>query len=400
MVVFLVYSSFLYICFREEEKRVKKIFIILMVLCVMCPSTAHAINDFAPNSQAAVLMEASTQEILFQKNEREKMYPASTTKIMTLILIFEALNQGQCQLDDCVTASCYASSMGGSQVYLEAGETMSINDMLKSIIVASANDCCVAMAEHLYGSHEAFVRAMNQKAKQLALENTHFVNCTGLHDANHYTCALDLAKMASYLINIGKDALFSFTTLYDAYIRENESKFWLVNTNKLLKQYPGADGLKTGFTKEAGYCLVATAKRDGIRMISVVLNEKEAKVRNEESMALLDAGFSQYQSVTLYKAGDVITHLGVPNAKEKTIPVTTLNDIIIAVKKGEDTQPDYRMDLTRHEAPISKGEQVGDLVTMRENTDLQRYPVVAAGDATPYTFGEWLLEIYQSLLLK
>lgn len=378
----------------------KKILICLMVICMISQNTVHATSDLAPNSKAAVLMEASTQEILYQKNEKEKMYPASTTKIMTLILIFEALNQGQCQLEDQVTASAYASSMGGSQVYLEAGETMSVNDMLKSIVVASANDCCVALAEHLYGSHDAFVAAMNQKAKDLALENTHFVNCTGLHDDDHYTCALDLAKMASYLIDIGKDTLFSFTTLYDAYIREEQDKFWLVNTNKLLKQYPGADGLKTGFTKEAGYCLVATAKRDGVRMISVVLNEKEAKVRNAESMALLDAGFIQYQSVTLYKAGDVITHLDVPNAKEQSIPVTTLNDIVVAIKKGEDTQPDYRIDLTRHEAPIGKGEQVGDLVTIKENTDLQRYPIVAACDATPFTFGQWLLEIYQSLLLQ
>ncbi len=378
----------------------RKIFTFLLTLVMVLGCVqVKANNDLAAQAGAAILMEASHQDILYAKNENEKMYPASTTKIMTLILIFEALNDGSLKMDDMVTTSAYASSMGGSQVYLEEGETLSASDMIKSIVIASANDCCVAMAERLEGSVEKFVEKMNEKAKELGLENTHFVNCTGLHDDNHYTSAKDLAIMASYLLKIGEKNLMQFTTMYDGYIREGEKKFWLVNTNKLLNQYEGADGLKTGFTKEAGYCLVATAKRNGVRMISVILNEKEAKVRNQESMQLLDYGFNQYTTATLYKKGDVIMELEVPNSKEKRIPVTTADDIVYAVKKGEEDNPDYSIDISKHEAPIIQGEQVGRLVIRKEEREIESFPLIAGTDATPLSFSEWIYDIYKDLLL-
>lgn len=376
----------------------RKGIVFLLIWSLLFPMPVQAESDLAPQAQAAVLIEAGSRQVLYAKNENEKMFPASTTKIMTLILIFEALNDGTLNMNDVIRTSANAASMGGSQVFLEEGETMAAEDMIKSIIIASANDCCVAMAEHLAGSHEAFVEKMNEKAKKLGLSNTHFVNCTGLHDENHYTTASDLAIMAGYLIQIGEAELMRYTTMYDAYIREGENKFWLVNTNKLLNQYEGADGLKTGFTKEAGYCLVATAKRNGIRMISVVLNEKEAAVRNQESMNMLDYGFNQYSTLTLYRKGDVITELEVANSKEKRIPVTTAEDIVVAVKKGDQETPDYRIEIDRRQAPISQGEVVGHLVVMREEASLEEFPLIAGANATPLSFSEWIYEIYRDLL--
>lgn len=378
----------------------RKIMMMCLVMTVIIsPLTVKAEQQLAPHSGACVLIEAGSREVLYSKAEKEKKYPASTTKIMTLILIFEALNDGSLKMEDMIRTSGYAASMGGSQVFLEEGEVLSASDMIKSIVVASANDCCVAMAEHLSGSVGQFVDEMNQKAKELGLENTHFVNCTGLHDDNHYTCALDLAKMAAYLLEIGGEQLTSFTTLYDAYIREDENKFWLVNTNKLLNQYEGTDGLKTGFTKEAGYCLVATASRNGIRMISVVLEEEEAKVRNQESMALLDYGFNQYSTLVLYKAGEVITYLDVPNSVEKEIPITTANDIVVAVKKGDQTIPDYNLEFDQHEAPIAAGQEVGRLKIMKETVTIQCFPLIAVNAATPLSFSQWIHEIYKDILL-
>lgn len=377
---------------------IKKIAVFLLALALCIPIHVYADNDLTPNASSSVLMEASRKEVLVGKNEKEKRYPASTTKIMTLILIFEAINDGHLAMDDMIRTSGYAASMGGSQVFLEEGETLPASDMIQSIIIASANDCCVAMAEYLEGSVEQFVSKMNDKAADLGLENTHFVNCTGLHDDDHYTCALDLAYMAAHLIKIGGEKLTQFTTMYDGYIREGEKKFWLVNTNKLLNQYEGADGLKTGFTKEAGYCLVATAKRNGVRMISVVLQEKEAKVRNQESMALLDYGFNQYTTQSIYQAGDIITMLDVPNSKEKKIAITTAQDIVIAIKKGETYQPDYSIDLYKHEAPIEQGEQVGYLIILNEKTELERLPLIAATKAEPLSFAQWVHEIYCDLL--
>lgn len=216
---------------------IKKILICLfvMLLCVV-PKTVYAEDlNLAPNAASSLLMEASTKQVLYSARENEKLFPASTTKIMTMILLFEAIEKGTLKWNDVLTCSAYAASMGGSQVYLEEGEQMSVSDLFKAISIASANDACVMVGERIAGTNDGFVKMMNEKAKELNLVNTHFMNATGLHDDNHYTCALDLALMASYLIEIGKDKLFETTTLYDSYIRENSpQKFWLVNTNKVV----------------------------------------------------------------------------------------------------------------------------------------------------------------------
>lgn len=215
----------------------KKILICLfvMLLC-MAPQVVYAEDlNLAPNASSSLLMEASTKQVLYSRQENEKLFPASTTKIMTMILMFEAIQKGTLKWDDVLTCSAYAASMGGSQVYLEEGEQMSVSDLFKAISIASANDACVMIGERIAGTNDGFVKMMNEKAKELNLVNTHFMNATGLHDDNHYTCALDLALMAAYLIEIGNDKLFATTSLYDSYIRENSAqKFWLVNTNKVV----------------------------------------------------------------------------------------------------------------------------------------------------------------------
>ena len=282
---------------------IKKLLIFLLIISLLPITNLQAIeNDITPNASGAILIDADSKQILYDKNADKKLFPASTTKIMTMIIMFEAINNKKISFEDQVTTSKYAASMGGSQVYLEEGESMSLEDMFKSIAIASANDASVAVSEYIAGSTNKFVEMMNQKAKELNLKNTHFENVTGLHDNNHYTCPYDLAMMASYLIKIGGDKLLSVTSLYDSYIREDtKQSFWLVNTNKLLKLYDGVDGLKTGYTKEAGYCLVTTAKRDGQRLVGVVMKESEPKTRNEEMCNLLDYGFNNYKREIIYK---------------------------------------------------------------------------------------------------
>ena len=250
---------------------IKKLLIFLLIISLLPITNLQAIeNDITPNASGAILIDADSKQILYDKNADKKLFPASTTKIMTMIIMFEAINNKKISFDDQVTTSKYAASMGGSQVYLEEGENMSLEDMFKSIAIASANDASVAVSEYIAGSTNKFVEMMNQKAKELNLKNTHFENVTGLHDNNHYTCPYDLAMMASYLIKIGGNKLLSVTSLYDSYIREDtKQSFWLVNTNKLLKLYDGVDGLKTGYTKEAGLCLASLAEVNGKEVILV-----------------------------------------------------------------------------------------------------------------------------------
>ncbi|WP_249030280.1 D-alanyl-D-alanine carboxypeptidase family protein [Tannockella kyphosi] len=309
----------------------KKIIGCLLVIVIL-QDNIYGLGD---NAKAMVLMEASTNQVLEQNNPSETLYPASTTKIMTMILLFEALNQGVTSFDTMVSTSEYASGMGGSQVYLETGEQMSVYDLFKSIAIASANDASVVIGEHLGGTIENFVVMMNEKAVALGLENTNFTNATGLHDDNHYTSAYDLAVMASYLIEIGGQDLLDVTSLYDSYIREdNEQPFWLVNTNKLLKTY-NVDGLKTGYTSEAGYCLVSTIEKDGMRLIGVLLDEELPDIRNQEMIELLEYGFSQYTKDTLYSQGDQVDILEIENISSNHIDVIVNQDVAIVMKKTE-----------------------------------------------------------------
>ncbi len=375
----------------------KKICVCLcVVMLIVFPINVSAEGlKLAPNASSSILIEASTKQVLYANNEKQKLFPASTTKIMTMILMFEAINKGKLKWDDVLTCSAYAASMGGSQVYLEEGEQMSVSDLFKAISIASANDACVMMGERIAGTNDGFVKMMNEKAKELKLVNTHFMNATGLHDDNHYTCAQDLAIMASYLIKIGDKKLFETTSLYDSYIRENSAqKFWLVNTNKLLKSYDGCDGLKTGYTKEAGYCIVSTAKRNGLRLIAVVMKESEPKVRNQEISQLLDYGFSLYENVTLFKKNEVIEKVKISNAKEEYVEIVSKQDVIYVKDKSKEDKITYQINYTNLVPPFQKGDTLGYLLLFRNNENIASYVVSSNKDIKALSLGEKLYNYF------
>lgn len=351
----------------------KKI-LICISLCFLFSLNHTYAQDLSANAQSSILIEATTKQVLYQKNETEKLFPASTTKIMTMILMFEAINSGSLSWEETLTCSEYAASMGGSQIYLEQGETMSVSDLFKSIAIASANDSCVMIGERIGGTIEKFVDMMNNKANELGLVNTHFMNATGLHDDDHYTCALDLSTMAAYLLDIGGDDLLATTSLYDSYIREDsDSKFWLVNTNKLLNSYEGCDGLKTGYTKEAGYCIVSTAKRNGLRLIAVVLKESDPKTRNSEVSQLLDYGFSLYESVTLFKKDDIIETVDIKNATISRVDIVAVNNVTYIKNRNNSSDITYECQYINLNPPLNQGDIVGYLILIQDNETIGKY---------------------------
>lgn len=319
--------------------------------------------ELAANAKAAYLMEYTSGKAIYARNEHAKLYPASMTKMMGLLLIYEEIHKDKLKWDDMVSTSEHAASMGGSQVFLEVNETMSVKDMVKSICIASANDAMVVMAEKIGGTHEGFVKKMNEKAKELGCKNTHFMNATGLHDPEHYTSAYDMGLIAQALIQEGGDELLEITSTYDAYIRENsDNKFWLVNTNKLLKQYPGVDGLKTGFTQEAMSCITVTAKKNDLRLIAVVMGEPSSKQRNAEIKTMLDYGFSQFEQGLLIPANTVVETKSMDNAKPNQVELITQSDLTYVYEKG--TQPKEKsrtIEITKDQLPYQPGEVIGHI---------------------------------------
>lgn len=378
---------------------IKKILIFLLIINLLPITNLQAIeNDITPNASGAILIDADSKQILYDKNADKKLFPASTTKIMTMIIMFEAINNKKISFEDQVTTSKYAASMGGSQVYLEEGESMSLEDMFKSIAIASANDASVAVSEYIAGSTNKFVEMMNQKAKELNLKNTHFENVTGLHDNNHYTCPYDLAMMASYLIKIGGDKLLSVTSLYDSYIREDtKQSFWLVNTNKLLKLYDGVDGLKTGYTKEAGYCLVTTAKRDGQRLVGVVMKESEPKTRNEEMCNLLDYGFNNYKREIIYKKDSVIEKHVVDKMDNLTINVVCKEDIAYIKAKANDQKYTTKIVYKDNLLPVKKGDIVATLTVLCGGKEITSYNLYSDNDVEKATYFSKLIKTFKLL---
>lgn len=378
---------------------IKKLLIFLLIISLLPITNLQAIeNDITPNASGAILIDADSKQILYDKNADKKLFPASTTKIMTMIIMFEAINNKKISFDDQVTTSKYAASMGGSQVYLEEGENMSLEDMFKSIAIASANDASVAVSEYIAGSTNKFVEMMNQKAKELNLKNTHFENVTGLHDNNHYTCPYDLAMMASYLIKIGGNKLLSITSLYDSYIREDtKQSFWLVNTNKLLKLYNGVDGLKTGYTKEAGYCLVTTAKRDGQRLVGVVMKESEPKKRNEEMCNLLDYGFNNYKREIIYKKDSIIEKHVVDKMDNLTINVVCKEDIAYIKAKANDQKYTTKIVYKDNLLPVKKGDIVATLTVLCDDKEITNYNLYSDNDVEKATYFSKLIKTFKLL---
>ena len=344
----------------------KKLFCLFLIIMSVFKVNAQ---ELVPNAKSAILIDPDSKKILYEKNIYDEVSIASLTKMMGLILIFEQIDAGKIKYTDKVVASRNAADMGGSQIWLEEGEELTVDEMLKGIIMASANDGIVAMAEYVAGSEENFVKMMNNKAKELKLVHTHFVNPTGLDEKGHYSSAYDLAIIASELMK--HNDVFKYTTLYEDYLRQNtDNKFWLVNTNKLIKTYKGADGLKTGMTDNAGYCMAVTAKRDGMRILAIVLGEKEGKVRNKETSELLDYGFNNYKVSVIKKKGEKVGDISFDKSNPEKIDIVIDDDITVIQKKGEQLK-DYKIDvkLNNLKLPIKVGEIIGELL-VKDNTDI------------------------------
>lgn len=342
--------------------------VLAMIMVIMSLSTTAFADDKkvqAPiniSSKTAILMDVGSGQILFEKNPHEKLPPASVTKVMTMLLIVEALDSGKIKLDDEVQISERASEMGGSQIFLEPGETQKVDDLLKGIAVASANDACVAMAEFVGGSEEEFVAMMNNKAKQLGMKDTNFANTNGLPIENHYTSAHDIALMSRELLKHDKITKYLTTWMDQIVVGKKKTTIGLANTNKMIKHYQGATGVKTGFTQEAKYCLSASAKRGETHLVAVTLGAPTTQERFKDSSSLLSYGFANYESVKLCSKSDKIATLTLDKADDNKVNLVAKDDLTALIKKGESKDFTKKIDVSKNiDLPVKKGTKLGTI---------------------------------------
>ena len=353
----------------------KLIVFLLLILCipffVYAAETVANETTLAENAKSAILIEQSTGKVIFEKNSHEKIPPASMTKMMSLLLIMESIDNGKIKLSDKVSVSKNASSMGGSQILLEEGEEMSVEDLLKGISIASGNDAVVALAEYIGGTEDNFVKMMNNKARTLGLNDTKFKNCHGLDDKDHYSSAYDMSMIARELLNHKK--VLDYTSVYETYLRENtDRKIWLVNTNKLVKFKKGVDGLKTGYTKEAGYCLTATMKKDNMRVIATVMGEDSIDNRNSEVSSMLDYAYSTYRMKKYISKNKVVKRINNSKIKSKKIEIVPSHDINILIKTNENIKPSYSIKINNLKTNIKKGDKVGVITIKNKGKVINR----------------------------
>lgn len=352
-----------------------------LLLCFLLAAPAAALDARDPAAPeiaapSAVLIERETGTVLYAKDETERRPPASVTKVMTLLLIAEAVDSGELALDDMVTASERAASMGGSQIWLEVGEQLSVSDMIKCVAVVSANDCAVALAEHLCGSEAAFVERMNRRAEELGLENTQFTNCTGLFDDTaHYTCALDIAVMSRELL--GHEWIKDYTTIWMDSVRDGASE--LTNTNKLVRYYEGCTGLKTGYTSTAMYCLSASAERDGTEYIAVIMHAESIESRNKDASALLDYGFANFRLCPL-TSGEELPEVAVELGTEASVTPVYDGGGAVLLRTKDAQGLSWSLDLPESvAAPVRAGERLGTLTLSNSSGPVAEVPILAGG---------------------
>lgn len=377
----------------------KRIFVIFLISLMFVPVTVFANEeDFTPNASSSVLIDYDTKEVLYGKEENKRTSVASLTKMVGLILIMEKLEEGSLKTNEYVTISKNAKEMGGTQLWLEEGEKISVNDLLKGITMASANDAMVAMAERISGTESAFVNKMNNKVKELGLHNTNFVNCTGFDEKGAYSSAYDMAIVASELLKYSK--ILDYTSKYESYIRENtDNKIWITNTNKLVKFYPGVDGLKTGYTDDAGSSIAVTAKKNGLRLIGISFGYNDTRTRNSEMMSLLDYGFSQYTSKTIFKKNQIIKKISVPKADIDKLNLLTEDDITITNKIGaEPKKYNYYLKLNKLTFPIKKGDVVGKLYLKYDSGTVREFNLITDVDIKKASFFKQYLGIIKDML--
>ena len=378
----------------------KRICLILALVIFLQPLLPRAAAvDLEVGGKSAVLMDAATGTVLYEKNAREPLPPASVTKVMTMLLIMEAIDSGKIRWGDLVTASESAAAKGGSQIYLKVGETMTVSDMVKSIAVSSANDCACAMAEHIAGSEAAFVELMNAKAKALGMRDTNFVNCTGLDDGEnadtHRTSAYDIALMSRELLTKHPD-IKKFTTIWMDTVRNGE--FGLSNTNKLIRFYSGATGLKTGFTSGAGYCLSATAERDGMELIAVVMGCETSNIRTAACKAMLDYGFANYAVLTPELPEDPAVPVKLGSSDTVRLIPGRQSKLLVdkALRQQVTTQILPVQEVT---APVQAGQELGTIRICAGDRTLAEIPLVAAEDVPRLTWMQLFLLVLRHLVM-
>jgi len=356
-------------------KKLLSLFLCICLCLTSFPASAEASLELTAKS--ALLMEASTGTILYEKNSHDALPPASVTKIMTLLLVMEALDSGQYTLDDMVSVSPLAASMGGSQVYLEENEQLSVHDMIKAVAVASGNDAAVALAEFTAGSHEGFVNKMNERAKQLGMNDTHFVNCNGLDIDGHVTSAHDIAVMSRELMKHPK--IYEYTTIWMDSLRDGA--FGLVNTNKLVRFYQGATGLKTGSTSVAGFCISATAKRDGMDLIAVVMGSPTSKERFSDATKMLDYGFANYGICSSLVSAEELSPISLKKGKKDAVSIGLSEGFSLLMEKSKIANVEKKISLPDHiNAPVSKGHKIGQVEFFSEGKSVGKCDIVATED--------------------
>ena len=371
---------------------------LLCAALLAAPGAALELSDpAAPEIAApsAVLIERETGSVLYARGETDRRPPASVTKVMTLLLVAEAVDNGTIALDDMVTGSERAASMGGSQIWLEVGEQLSVSDMIKCVAVVSANDCAVALAEHLYGSEAAFVERMNERAKELGLENTHFTNCTGLFDDTaHYTCALDIAVMSRELLS--HEWIKDYTTIWMDSIRDGKSE--LTNTNKLVRYYEGCTGLKTGYTSTAMYCLSASAERDGTEYIAVIMHAESIESRNADASALLDYGFANYTLCPLTD-GSELPQVTVELGEAESVGTVCDGGGAVLLRTRDAVGITRSVELPeRVAAPVQAGDVLGKLVVSNSSGPLAEVPLLASDSVERLGASGIMLQMLRSIV--
>ena len=354
--------------------------------------------DLAKNAKSAILIEASTGEIMWEKNAHEKLAPASMTKMMSMLLVVESIDKGNLKWDQMITVSENASKMGGSQILLETGEQMSVEDLFKGVAVASGNDAVVALGEAIGGSEEMFVKMMNDRAKELGLTETNFKNPHGLDEENHYSSAHDMAMIGKELVKHKK--VLEYTGIYEDYLRKGTSKeFWLVNTNKLVRFFKGVDGLKTGYTDTAGYCLTATIEKDGMRLISVVMGEPEATTRSSETTGLINYGFSMYSLEKMLTTSSNLGNAKVYQGENEYVTFQPLKDVsILNNKNKEKRNVTYTLDIKTIKAPVKKGEIVGKLNVIENGKTIDKIDVTVKENVKKATLIKMYLRNLKNIL--
>jgi len=373
----------------------KKILFIFLISIILVRVNAL---DLATNAKSAIIMETSTKKIIYEKNSNEKLYPASMTKMMTLLLTMEALDSGKISLTDKVHISKNASSMGGSQMFLEENSDVLLESIIKGVAIASANDGAVALAEYIGGTVENFVSMMNKKASDLGLENTNFVNPHGLHDNNHYSTSYDMAIIALNLIK--HEDILKYSSIYEDYFNNpNGNKYWLVNTNKLVRFYDGVDGLKTGYTKEAGYCLTSTAKKNNIRYITVVMGEPTSEDRSKDTTSMLNYAFNSFKLNTILDSNTSIGNILIEKSIDKIIPIYVETDITELLSKDkEPTNYSYNIKLNKVSVPLSKGSIIGTVEILdNEGLIVREENIIVKSDISKSSFFNILIENFLNI---